>query len=331
MALFDFFNNKKNKPEEPNPLTQEQIDIDNFENELSGLIPRYISKPKAEVNLHARHRETNEVIPFAVGFPDTFNQWRNIRSKADRRGVIYALLDSQIGNQMELWQVVERFNDDRYPQRAVEIANKHKSEKEEKNPDFWNALAKSHFILYNYREAERHCQKAIELDPQNIRTKRIYADILHTTGRENEAHEIYKEILNSKMPKDTKISLSIQELLGFDGDIVNSPIYALAWLRDDKRISEAEWEWANDEFYYSPHFRTQYAYELVRKGEHYKGFVKIYTLSKEMPWFKEAVLNTVSLIDQLNITDSEILADKKKFQQIISDNNWTSENMYNVN
>lgn len=330
MALFDFFKNKKNKPEEEKTQSQEQIDIERFEKELLATIPRYISKPKAEININARHHETNEIIPFAKGFPDPFNQWRNIKSKADRRGIIYSLLDSQFGNQLELWQVIERFNDDRYAQRALQIGMEHKKEQDEQNPNFWNALAKSNFILSNYKEAERNCQKAIEIDVQNIRTKRIYADVLHSTNRENEAHEIYQEILSLKLPKDAKMTLSIQEFLGFDGDIINSPVYALGWLQSDKRVTEADWEWANDEFYYSPHFRSQYAYELVKKGETLRGFVKLHSLSNEMPWFKEAVLNTVNLINQLNLTDEKMQADKNKFQKIIDENNWTDENMHRI-
>lgn len=331
MALFDFFKNKKNKPEQKKSVSNEQIEINKFEKELLGLIPRYISKPKAEVNINARHHETKEIIPFAVAFPEQFNQWKNIKSKADRRGIVFSLLDSQFGNQLELWQVIERFNDDRYAQRALQIAMENKTENDEKNPNFWNALAKSYFILSNYEEAEKSSKKALELENQNFRTKRIHADILHSTNRENEAHEIYKEILNSKLPKDTKMNLPIQELLGFNGDIVNSPIYALGWLRSDQKATEADWEWANDEFYYSPHFRCQYAYELIKKGETLKGFAKLHSLSNEMPWFKEAVMNTVNLIDQLNLTDEKMQSDKQKFQQIISDNNWTDENMHRIN
>jgi septum formation topological specificity factor MinE len=330
MALFDFFKNKKDKTEEKKPQSQEQIDIERFEKELLAMVPRYISTPNAEVKINARHHETHEIIPFAVGFPESFNQWRNVKSKADRRGILYALLDSQFGNQLELWQAIERFNDDRYAQRALQIGMEHKKEKDEQNPNYWSALAKSNFILTNYEASESNCQKAFEIDNQNIRTKRIYADVLHTTNRENEAHGIYREILNSKLPKDTKMSLPLQELLGFDGDIINSPIYALGWLRSDKQVSEADWEWANDEFYYNPHFRSQYAYELIKKGENLKGFAKLYSLSKEMPWFKEAVFNTVNLIDQLNLTDEEMQADKQKFQKIIKENNWTDENMLRI-
>ena len=136
--------------------------------------------------------------------------------------------------------------------------------------------------------------------------------------------------MTDRLPKDVKISIKIEDFLGFDGDIVNSPIYALAWLSNSKQVTEAEWEWANDEFYYSPDFRSQYAYKLLKDGDVLKGFAKLYALSEEMPWYKEAVMNTILLIDQLNLTGQEIQADKQKYLKIIEKNNWSDANMYQI-
>lgn len=198
----------------------------------------------------------------------------------------------------------------------------HKQEADNTNPNYWNALARTHFILTKYEEAEQNCQVAIRLDSNSIRTKRIYADILHATGRQEQAHALYTEILKAKIPADEKKELPLQMLLGFDGDILNSPIYALGWLKADERVTEENWEWANEEFYYSPHFRSQYAYYLINKNEHLKGFVKLLSLSKEMPWFKEAVVNSYHLIDQLNLQENA-KEDKERLKLIMDKNNWT--------
>jgi len=324
MGLFDFLKSKKaEQPATNNEVdTQLQSDIERFEKELFATIPRYISKPGAEVNIRARHQETNEIIPFAVGFPEQFEPWRTVKSLADRRGIIYSLMDTQFGNQLELWQVIERFNDDRYAERALQIAQQNKQESDEQNPNFWNALARTNFILTNYVEAEQNCVKSLQLDKENIRTKRIYADILHTIGKHEKAHEIYNEILNLKLPKDKQMKLPIQNLLGFDGDILNSPIYAISWLKADKNVSSETWEWANEEFYYSPHFRSQYAYHLIENNEQLKGFVKLLNLTKEMPWFKEGVINAYSLIDQLNLNE-QMGEEKVRLKTIIDQNKWS--------
>src|ERR1044072_6114285 len=322
MGLFDWLKSKEFKEDKSPVLTQDdilKIDIDRFQKEYLATVPRYISTPGAEVDLEARHAETHEVIPFAVGFPEQFETWRTTHSLADRRGIIYSIFDSRFGNHLDLWQVIERFNDDRYAERALDVAREHKKEAHDQEPNYWNALARTNFILTNYEEAEQNCLKAIQLDSSNIRTKRIYADILHCTGRHEKAHELYNEILSLKIPKDKEMNLPIQDLLGFDGDILNSPIYALSWLKADKNVNTETWEWANEEFYYSPHFRSQYAYHLLENNEHLKGFVKILNLTKEMPWFKEAVINCYSLIDQLNLTEK--MKDEKVRLKTIIDNN----------
>lgn len=323
MGLFDFLKNKKNEQSETENEadTQLQSDIERFEKELFATIPRYISTPGAEVTIKARHQETNEIIPFAVGFPEQFEPWRTVKSLADRRGIIYSLMDTQFGNQLELWQVIERFNDDRYAEKALQIAHQNKQESDEQNPNFWNALARTNFILTNYEEAEQNCIKALQLDQENSRTQRIYADILHTIGQHEKAHEIYNAILKSKLPQDKQLDLPIQTLLGFDGDILNSPVYAISWLKADKNMNSETWEWANEEFYYSPHFRSQYAYHLIENNDPLKGFVKLLNLTKEMPWFKEGVINTYNLIDQLNLTE-QMSEEKVRLKAIIDQNKW---------
>lgn len=320
MGLFDFL---KNKDKDSNNTNQPVLsDSERFEKELLHTVARYISKPGAEVNIRARHHKTGEVIPFSEGFPEQFNKWKNVKSLADRRGIIYSLLDDQIGNQLELWQVVERFNDDRYAEHALKLAIEHKGENDASNANYLNALARTYFILTQYGEAEKNCIKALELDKDNLRSKRIYADVLHTTGQTAKAHELYNEILQAKIPKDQQMTMALQDLLGFDGDIVNSPIYAFSWLSSDKQVTDDVWDWANEEFYYSPHFRSQHAFRLIRNGEHLKGFAKLLNLSKEMPWFKEGVINSYSLIDQLNMV-SQMQEDKARLKNIMDQNGWT--------
>ena len=325
MGLFDFLKGKKEESEEGKTDLSLQADIDRFEEELISTIPRYISTPGAEVKINARHQETNEIIPFAIGFPEQFEPWRTVKSLADRRGIIYSLLDSQFGNQLELWQVIERFNDDRYPERALEIAVEHTQDSDREDPNYWNALARTNFILAKYEDAEQNCLTAIQLDDDNIRTKRIYADVLHSTGRHERAHGLYNEILERKISKDEIVDLPIQDLLGFDGEIVNSPIYAVSWLKADERVTDEIWEWANEEFYYSPHFRSQHAFNLIDRKEYLKGFAKLLQLSKEMPWFKDAVVNSYSLIDQLNLGDTA-KDEKKRLKAIMDENNWGISN-----
>jgi tetratricopeptide (TPR) repeat protein len=302
-------------------------EIERFQKEFLETVPRYVSTPKASIDLRARHRETNEVIPFAIAFSEQFETWKTVKSLADRRGIIYSILDNSIGNQLKIWQVIERFIDDRYPEKALSIAINNRTEEDLHSADYWASVAKVNFVLTNYSEAETNALKALEIEKIHKRAKIVLADIYHFTNKIKEAHEIYNSILKELLPKDKEVDLPIVELLGFDGNILNSPIYASSWLKADKNMNEETWNWAGEEFYYSPHFRSQHAYHLIEKKEHLKGFVKLLNLTKEMPWFKESVINSYNLIGQLNMED-RMQEEKIRLKSIIDKNNWTMDNLH---
>lgn len=54
-----------------------------------------------------------------------------------------------------------------------------------------------------------------------------------------------------------------------------------------------------------------------------KGFAKLLALSQEMPWFKETVLNSYSLIDQLGLNE-KMTEDKIRLSTIIQENGWAT-------
>jgi tetratricopeptide (TPR) repeat protein len=329
MGLFDFLKGKENTgylPSTEKPLS----DKGRFEEAVLEAIPRYHSKPGLKAEFNAMGPEGNTPMLWADAHPDIYKSWLPVKSCADRRSIIYKLLDEYFWERLALWQKIERCNDDRYPERALKVVAEMKTRADEKDPNFWNALAKTHFILTNYEEAEKLCKKAMKLDSSNLRTKRILADVLHTVSRHKEAHLLYNEILSAKIPKDKPMALGVHELLGFAGDIVNSPMYAFSWLQSDEKVKEDTWEWATYEFFYSPHFRSQHAYLLVQKGEHLKALAKLASLADEMPWYKEAFLNFVSIMDQLKLNTPPLLARKQQYETVIRENNWTTEGMHHL-
>jgi hypothetical protein len=295
-----------------------------FEWEFQATIPRYHSKPGINTGLKMRHKETNEVMSFAEAFPEQFETWKTIQSKPDRRGLIYSILDSFMGNDLQLWQIIERFTDDRYPQRALDIANAHANETDRYNANYWAALAKTNCVLTNYTEAETNARNGLALDAGNTRAKIALADVYHITGKTEAAHELYNEVLQERLPRTGELSLTFVQLVSFDGNILFSPLYALDWLQAHPDTTDDTWNWANDEFYYSPHFRTQHAYYLLRQKETLKAFVKLFTLAKEMPWFKEAVINSWHLLHQLGMADNAP-NEKAWLQGIMETNNWSAD------
>lgn len=292
-----------------------------FHEELLATVPRYLCKPAVPVNLKLTNPDTGEPMLFSDLYPQKAATWESIQSVADRRSVIYSALDELIGSKLELWQLIERFTDDRYPEKALNMAQQEHTPEDLQTADYWAAVAKTNFVLTNYTEAAANALKALELTPGHKRAGIVLADTYHFTDQQEKAHEIYDEILATKLPKDTPMELSIHELLGFDGDILPSPVYAAAWLKADANVTEETWDWAGQEFYYSPQFRCQHAYYLIEKKEHLKGFVKLYTLAKDMPWCKEAVVNSYSLIDQLGMGD-KCVAEKALLKNIMEENGY---------
>lgn len=296
-------------------------DVDNFEQEVLTTVPRYISKPKVGVDIRMRHNETGEVISFAEAFPDEFEKWKTVRSLADRRGIIYSILDDAIGYNNELWQDIARYNMDRYAEKALKLANEEAQEADLASADYWASLAETNFILTNYPEAETNALTALQLDDNNDRGRRILADVYHCTKRGEQALSLYNRILDKKLPGDEPLTLSITELLGFDGAMLHSPIYALIWLKGSGETNGETWDWANEEFYFSPHFRSQHAFHLIQTKETMRGFAKLLTLSREMPWFHDAVVNSYNLIYQLKLAE-KFAEDANRLKQVMAANKW---------
>ncbi|MBO9204040.1 MULTISPECIES: tetratricopeptide repeat protein [Niastella] len=297
-------------------MSMEQAPEAIFEKEFQAAISRYLSKPGVDVGLKMRNKETNEVMLFAEAFPEAFANWQTVQSLPDRRGIIYSVLDGFMGNDLQLWQIIERFTDDRYPQRALEAATTHADATDKGNSNYWAAVAKANLVLTSYPDAEANALKALSLEMTNDRAKMVLADVYHALGKFEDAHALYNEILQDRLPKTNATSLSFAQLVGFEGNILPSPFYALDWLQSHPDTTIDTWNWANDEFYYSPHFRAQFAYYLIKQQETVKGLVKLFTLAKEMPWFKEAVINSWHLINQLGMAGN-----------MPNDNRWLEETM----
>lgn len=316
--LFGLSKNKNGLAAPASALT----DIDLFDKEFLAAAARYTSRPKEEMSMRVRSEETNEVIPFALAFPEEFETWKGVKSIWDRRSIIYKILDNSISESVKLWQVIERFNIDRYPEHALKMAAEHATGPDLTDANFHMAVARSYFILTKYKEAEERAQKALNLVPNHLKAKILLGDIWHYTHKEERAHELYDEVLRVKLFNDNRQSLTVHELVSFEHDLLHSPVYAIALLKADPAITEVTWDAIAGEFYHYPHFRAAHASFLLQKGEHMKGFAKLMTLSKEMPWFKDGVINSYSLMQQLGL-EPQMSADKARLEDIIRREHWT--------
>jgi tetratricopeptide (TPR) repeat protein len=316
--LFGLRHYKHKRATAPSALTDTAL----FDKAFLAAASRYTSRPKEEMSMRVRSEETNEVIPFAIAFPEAYENWKSVKSTWDRRRIIYKVLDGSIRESMKLWQIIERYNIDRNPDHALQLAAEHATGPDLTDANFHMAVARSYFILTKYKDAEQRAEKALSLAPNHLRAKILLGDIWYCTHKEERAHELYEAVLKIRLTNDARKSFTIPELVGFEQDLLHSSIYAITMLKADPASSEASWDAVAADFYHYPQFRAAHACFLLQKGEHMKGFNKLMTLSKEMPWFKEGVINSYRLMQQLDL-EPQLGAEKARLEDIIRREHWT--------
>ncbi len=286
--------------------------VEQFELEFNAAVARYVSNRHATINLPTKA---------AFAFDATFQEWKQIEHAWDRKRCIFTALDEIFGGTLQLWQLAARLIDDRFAEKGLEIAIKNATEDDLFTPEYWATVAKANFILRNYEEAENDAKKCLGLDENNQMGLLLMADILYWKGDTETALQIYHKVLKNNLEEDRKMDIHFSELVGFAGGLVCSPMYAYAWLKEDKNATEDAWAWAENEFYFSPQFRSQHAYWLLNNQKTTEGFKKILYLSQEMPFFREAVVNASSLIAQFQL-ENQLAEEKTRLDKLIIANNW---------
>lgn len=264
--------------------------------------------------------------------PEVFRQWQEIRCSWDRRRLIYQeALDHMFINSLTLWQLVERFLEVRFPNEALQELQQ-AGMPAEGRADYCATYAKTLNILGHYTAAEAMAHQGLIFDSSHKRCKIQLADALHLQGQHEAAHRLYNEILYQRISQPDlgqSNTLTFEQRVGFDSNVLHSPVYAINLLEHDPDATEAVWQWAEDEFYWSPYFRCHHAYHLLDQGEGLRAFAKLLALTKEMPWVKEAALNTMTLLEQLDPNEQLQLAtaDRQWLTELISANHWSVEEM----
>jgi tetratricopeptide (TPR) repeat protein len=308
------------------PAAKEQLkeDIARFEAEIKNVFPRYFSNPTIGENLQINLKNAEgEAVQIHEAYPAQFEEWKGIQAPWDRMSLIFKILDQMFSQKLELWQAMNRFTEDRYPQRALELAEQHSTEADWENANYWYALGRAQFIMSKEDLAERSLLQCLEIEPSHKRGRIVYGDLLHETNRGQEAHKIYTEIIKESGIEgdgETPQRISMAELLGFKG-IIHSPIYAIAILSGHEDTSEETWERASAAFYYSPHFRTRHAYHMIQQQQNAQALAKLYALSREMPWFQDAVINAYSIIEQLGLKD-RMVEQRTWLKAVMDQNEW---------
>ncbi|THF48486.1 hypothetical protein E6C50_14480 [Flavobacterium supellecticarium] len=292
------------------PIAEDKAFTIDFEDALK----RYIGVTNGDVAYEFKDKRGN-VIPPSYAFEGAYNQWKEIQSVWDKRGVIFAALDSVYFHRIPKAQVIERFVIDRYPEKALQFAAANLNEADYTDPEALASLAKCHFILLNFDESIALAQKALEQDGDNKKAKIALANSFHLTGQHEKAHQIYQQLLENSLRNEWKSDeINVLQLVDFKNDIIHSSVYAVALLSVPE-ADETIWNTVAEEFYYCPYFRSQHAFWYIRSGESLKGVVKLLATAQEFPWYRDAVVNAKSSILQFR-------------EQMQSDDLWENELQY---
>jgi hypothetical protein len=168
------------------------------------------------------------------------------------------------------------------------------------------AYAKALIGLARCADAVQWAQKAAEATPDDARIQIVLADALHLCGRCEEAHKIYPP-LEAAVPQpqadsSTIVAEMFSQVFALETGIWPSPVLALAiaeGIADPQQANEF-WQLAELEFYDSPYFRMNHAYNLAESGEVPRAFAKLFALVQEMPWLREASINLLIFFEHFD-------------------------------
>ncbi|WP_020570945.1 tetratricopeptide repeat protein [Neolewinella persica] len=294
---------KKTTKEDAANLPRPESPEAQYTSAFNEAILRYLCKPGADSPNFKWSTEAGEVS-LDLAFQNNFMQWQSVQSAYDRRMVIIYFLDNLLADQRDLAAVIERFTLDRYPAQGVKTGLENATPEDEASSRFHLALGRAYYVLTNYAEAEASLDKALQLNLQDKQAHALLADVYHMTDRATEAHSAYEKLAQEwKALNPDKTNISLMDLVGYHGPLY-APLYVSNYLDFAPGVTLDVWKKYESEFYWSPHYRTRYAYKMLEAGKNIPGLVKLLSVVKEMPWFYEAAINAKSTIEQMSLQDT---------------------------
>lgn len=272
---------------------------ENFETELYDSFRRYYSMPDLEFKINLTDTDGVTYKPHEA-FNAVFDEWKNIRSKWDRRGILFSFWDESEINKMNKWQVIERYNNDRLPVKAGQYFADNVKNEDLNNALTLVAMAKTNRLLFKLEKARKIIEYAFENLPNHPKVKAEYANILHLHENDADkqlAHKLITEILEQKIASSDQKTIGLLNYFCFSKNYIDSSIFAASFLHAGN-ADITEWDLLAGEYYYCPVFRYEHAVKLANTNEPLLAMAKLNSLSNEFPWYEKAVSTTVDTIYQ---------------------------------
>lgn len=283
--------------------------------------------------------ETKEPIAPSKAVEEWAHNWSNLKTSWDRRRYLYNMMLNTLEDKITPWHKANILTAMRRPHHAVEQLNGKPMPPEghAEYPTYCGAIARTLLALGQNKDALDWAEKAAQADPENNSLQALYADALTLSGKPKAANEIYaklvKQVEKPKVPPSNPIrTMFVQHFDRLTGK-VPSPVFAMqvAPTLKDPIQQGAFWALLEDEYYDSPFFRMQYAYLLLRRGDIQGALNRLVPLVQEMPWLKEAALNTENLLNSADPTGEKLMPEfRKQLRDHIAQNKWTADGMQQV-
>ncbi len=317
------------KAQTPADTTRQQ----QFDDEWFQAISRFgIVTGLGTINLELKHPKTGKVMTPHEGLSQTFSEWKLIEAHYDRRVLIFEQIVKMVGQSMNRWQIANYLTANRRPDKALALLEQAEAT-EKADARYQAASAKALLYLGRPADALGPAKQAVEARPEDARLQTLFADALHLCGQCEEAHTHYAELM-AKAASISEDTLSVApmfvSLFSQETGAVPSPVLALDIVEQmsDPAQSEEFWHLGETEFYDSPYFRMHHAYYLANNGEFERGFAKLLSLVREMPWQREASLNLLVFFEKLDPTGKQVMPEvQSQLRQTVQKNGWTTDGM----
>ncbi|WP_375492753.1 hypothetical protein [uncultured Nostoc sp.] len=314
------------------------MDKNHFDKEWDAVVIRFrVLVGFKSLNITLKHPKTLSPSKPHIALPDTFKEWKKIKSLCDRRSLMFGVIFDLVGQHMKNWQIANYLTAQRLPLDALDLliddTNQLQQETQgnlgEDYVSYCSAIAKTLISLTQYQEALNWVKKASHSAPNNSHIELLKADAYFLSGHCEQANEIYQNHwLIAKKYEQESISKMFSNLLSCQYGTSSSPIFALQIGKQITDPSEAEefWHLAEAEFYSSPYFRAHHAYHLANEGKVHHSFAKLLALVQEMPWLKEASLNLLRHFEHLDPSGTNLMPEvQTQLRAAIESNGWQNE------
>jgi len=283
-------------PLAPNSL---QVRRDDFAQEVRATAERYTWEPMADFKLVSDH---GRVMPFHELWPATFDQWMELDSWADRRTILYEVLDPHLAGDLPSWLVAERLLDDCQAEEARRTLAVERGPPDTEAHEWWATVSKCYSAFLMYEHSLDAAKRAVALAPNHKRARIQLGEALIYMDDTDRGLEILRSLWreHAQPSEHRQNTYDLDEAFGFPHGALPSPLWALAIVKSQEDVDPSMWSFLVEEYPGDPEIRCNHAHWLMDQGERLEACLAFFQLAYVMPWHRVATLYACVLFRTLD-------------------------------